>query len=158
MVTFVEGLRDITVFSPSRSLISQLTQWSEQHWMYALRLVSGRHRGNVLAALEGAVFCVIDATSLGAQTLPLLDEVVGRMGLLCTAVYSEASANNGALETVIRTTGALYWAGPLRPQVWESVLSILQSAPIPGPISKPGPLPAPWDMKWGMGNQNDHVA
>jgi len=150
MVTFVEGLRDITVFSPSRSLISQLTQWSEQHWMYALRLVSGRHRGNVLAALEGAVFCVIDATSLATKTVSLAEDCISRMrgGALQVAVYTEASSDD-ALETAIRSTGVLYWAGPLRPEVWENALGIL---------SRPG-LPGLRGTKRGMDSQlDDHVA
>jgi len=133
MVLLVEGLQDIVVFAASRSLLTQLTEWSEKHPGFALRLISGCPEGAELS-LHGAVFCVIDATTADPQSIvPVLEYCTDHFGADCVAVYSEVK--HGSLETLVRSFGVLWWLGPMGLPQWEAVFRGL------GPVEAPRPAP-----------------
>ena len=142
MVLFIEGLQDIAVFSAGRSLVSQLTRWSERHHGFALRLIS-RSSENAGADLGGAVFCVIDATADARSVVPVLEDCIDRIGADHVAVYSEVS--DGSLERIVRSYGVLYWLGPLGQPEWEWAFRSLEPARA---SSAPTEEPYPWHTQW----------
>ena len=131
MVLFVQGIQDIAIFSAgrSRSLVLQLTNWSERHHGFALRLLSSRQADNAAVALGGAVFCVIDATVRSQQILPVLEACVERLGAERVAVYCEAS--DEALERLVRSFGILFYMGEMGEHEWDWALRLL--APVEAP-------------------------
>ena len=126
MVGFFEGLQDIALFCPGRSLILQLAEWCQKHRMFALRLVPTRLPYVIQPVLGAAVFCVVDATEEPQEAVGLLERGLEQVGRERIGVYSEIM--HDGLETLVRTWGVPFWLGPMRQEEWEAAFSVLEPA------------------------------
>ena len=128
MVSSLDGLRDVTLFMPTKSLVFQAAKWSERHPGFALRIVSSQLPGVVFRAFKGATFSILDATDQPQQALALLEGAVERFGRLGIAVYTEIM--HEGMELIVRSAGIPLWLGPMSAREWSAALESMARAEV----------------------------
>jgi len=128
MVSSMDGLRDVTLFLATESLVLQAAKWSERHPSFALRIVSSQLPGAVLRGLEDAAFSVIDATDRPQQALGLMQRGLERVGRQAIAIYTEIM--HEGLEVLVRCAGVPLWLGPMAQSEWEASFEAMARAEV----------------------------
>ena len=123
MVILLENVWDVVLFSPTESLLLQLTRCAGKHDRFALRLITSGIPGRINSALDSAVFSFVDATDHPAQSKAILAYAVERIGPSGVAVYTEVM--HEGLEVYTRKLGAALLLGPVSPREWDALFDTL---------------------------------
>jgi DNA-binding NarL/FixJ family response regulator len=120
MVVWNKSLTDVLLLSPEEKLLLEVARWGRVHRRFPIRVVSSTQQEHVLPAARQAVFVCIDASADAEGAMAVMEHLRDEMGSVRVAVYTDRSMPD--LEIQVRSAGAAFLLGPMKPEEWEAVL------------------------------------